>query len=393
MKKNKIVILSLCALLTISACAKKATAYEATVQGHNGDLTLQVSFSDKKITEVKVLKHEETSGISDQALKTIPQAIVDNQSISIDTISGSTVTSLAILEATKKAITDAGLNVADYTTDAIVNDEETPETIFSQGWDATPTLGITKGDYYKEVNNFGRGEGHTGILEVVMADGKFVLVEFNEIGRPDYHTNAYQNEYKRLSEYNFMMGEAGGTAWIQGVLSAEKQMMESQSLVGEIETVSGATETVVQGFLPLATAINDRLANGTTQKFYRIAEDLGTGITAVLDVVVEDGKIIDCKYDEVFANEQDKIENVKFKKYYRTSKYESIMYKEDSKIGFKWQMDRLNDRVIETQDLFNLEGLLAVEKSDEANQNPSYEIYLKLAETLHKEMVKDNVLY
>ncbi|MGL5616469.1 MULTISPECIES: FMN-binding protein [Bacteria] len=266
------------------------------------------------------------------------------------------------------------------------------ETKFSEGWDTTPALGITKGEYYSEELKFGRGEQHLGILEVVINSGKIVMVEFNEIGRSDYHTVAYQNQLKRNSEYNFMMGEIGGSTWIQGVLLAEKQVLEKQDLLTKLDYVAGATETVVQGFEPLAKIVNDRIKKGTNQKFYRISEDLGGGMTGVLDVVLENGKIINCMYDEIFANSKDKIENPKLKKYYRVSKYESILYKEDSKVGFRYQMNKLNERVVETQDLLNIKGLPAAERTKDYLKNPSYDNYIKLAKKLSEELKKDNIL-
>ena len=266
------------------------------------------------------------------------------------------------------------------------------QTKFTDGWNSTPALGITKGDYYSAESKFGRGEQHLGILEVVINSDKIVMVEFNEIGRADYHTVAYQNQLKRNSEYNFMMGEIGGSSWIQGVLLAEKQVIENQNLVTKLDYVAGATETIVQGFEPLAKIVNDEIKKGTNKKFYRISEDLGGGITGVLDVILENGKIISCMYDEIFADSKDKIENPKLKKYYRVSKYESILYKEDSKVGFRYQMNKLNERVVETQDLFNIKGLPATERTKDYLKNPSYNNYIELAKKLYEELKKDKVL-
>lgn len=371
---------------TPSQTAGKYTAgvYTAKAAGFGGDVEVSVTVDANAITAVEVLSHTETDGIGTLAVDALPDAILAAQGTQVDVVASATKSSNAILEAAGIALAKAAGEEP-----PVVEKEPTP---FEQGWDATPALGITKGDYYKEEGKFGRGAGHIGILEVVVQDDKMVLVEFNERGRPDYHTNEFQDELKRLSEYNFMMGESNGSAWIHGVLLAEQQMMEHQSLTQEVDYVSGATQTVSDGMVPLAKKLDERMSAGTSQKFYRIAEDLGGGLTGILDVVVEDGKIVSCMYDELFASDQDDITDANLKKYYRVSKYESISYKEDSKIGFNWQMDRLNDRVVETQDMFNLTGLLAVEKDDTANKNPAYDNYLALAGKLHEVMVADGVL-
>lgn len=263
-------------------------------------------------------------------------------------------------------------------------------------WDATPELGIVKGDYFKEEERF--RQGHLGMIEVVTNGDKIVKVEFNENTRPNYYLRYYQDVPKRLSEYNFDMGAKKGAAWIQGVVGVEKQMIEKQALSGEFDVVSGASNSVNQAMLPLAKKIEDRLGNGTSQKYYSIAEDLGGGLTGVLEVIVENGKILSCRYDEVFAASPDKIENPKLKKFYRTSKYESVEYDEPSRIGFNIQMDELNKKVVETQNMLDLTGLPAIEatgdygKSGYTERNTAWDNYLKLAEKLLNEMKTDNVI-
>lgn len=89
-----------------------AGTYEASAPGNNGDITVSVTFADDKIEKVEVTKHQETSGIADPAIERIPQAIVDNQSLAIDAVSGATMTSKGILEAVEKAVVQANGDVA-----------------------------------------------------------------------------------------------------------------------------------------------------------------------------------------------------------------------------------------------------------------------------------------
>lgn len=263
-------------------------------------------------------------------------------------------------------------------------------------WSVQPKLGIIKGDYYKNEKRF--RQGHLGILEVVKNNGKIVLVEFNEMTRPNYYNRYFQNVSKRMSSYNFKMGEAKGAAWIQGVLKTEKQMVDEQRLTGNFDLVAGASNSIEQSMVPLAAELEPATHKPSGAKYYSIAEDLGKGLTGRLKVVVEDGKIISCRYDEIFADSPDEIRLPRFKQYYRQSKYESVDYDEDSRIGFNIQMDALNDKVVETQNMLDLTGLPATEdtgdykKAGYTTRNTAWDNYLKLAEKLQNEMKKDKVL-
>lgn len=79
--------------------------YEGVTTGHNGgDLVVQVTVEGNKIVKVEVLEHTETDGIADPAFDTVPNAIVENNGSSVDTVSGATVTSKAIQKAVDNAL-------------------------------------------------------------------------------------------------------------------------------------------------------------------------------------------------------------------------------------------------------------------------------------------------
>ena len=85
--------------------------YTGTAAGKNGDVKVEVTFSANAIDSVKVVQHSETAGISDGAIENIPAAIVENQSLAVDTVSGATITSDAILNAVADAVAQAGGDV------------------------------------------------------------------------------------------------------------------------------------------------------------------------------------------------------------------------------------------------------------------------------------------
>lgn len=87
-------------------------SYEGTGKGHGGDVKVAVEIKDHRITSVQVTEHQETQGISDKPLETVPQRIVDEQSLAVDTVSGATETSMAILGGAEEALKAAGADIA-----------------------------------------------------------------------------------------------------------------------------------------------------------------------------------------------------------------------------------------------------------------------------------------
>lgn len=83
---KKTLSLILCALLLTMGTALAELAFEPGVytgvgEGMGGDVTVEVTFSETAIDEVKVVSHSETPGISDPAIEQIPAAIVEAQSL------------------------------------------------------------------------------------------------------------------------------------------------------------------------------------------------------------------------------------------------------------------------------------------------------------------------
>lgn len=81
--------------------------YEGTAKGNGGDLKVSVVVDETSIKEVTILEHLETEGLADPALEKVPTAIVSEQSLSVDTVTGATVTSNAIIDAVKSALESA----------------------------------------------------------------------------------------------------------------------------------------------------------------------------------------------------------------------------------------------------------------------------------------------
>lgn len=123
---KKIVSLLLIVLMfvaVLSGCTTNVNApesklkdgtYVGTGKGNNGDIKVEMKVQGGKIASVEVLEHSETPGISDPALTGIPQAIVEGQTLAVDTISGATHASQGVIEAVRDCIIQAGGNPADF---------------------------------------------------------------------------------------------------------------------------------------------------------------------------------------------------------------------------------------------------------------------------------------
>lgn len=100
-------------LLGTTAWAQSYTAgvYTAQANGNNGPVTVEVEVSDAEILSVKVTEHAETAGLSDTPIERIPAKIVEGQTLAVDTVSGATNTSNAILKAAEDALAQAGADI------------------------------------------------------------------------------------------------------------------------------------------------------------------------------------------------------------------------------------------------------------------------------------------
>ena len=106
-------LLSLVMLLGMAqmATAMEAGTYTGETPGHNGTVKLEVTLSADKIESVTVTEHDETPGIGTVAIDQVTKAIVDHQSLAVDTVSGATITSRAILRRVEAILKEQGADV------------------------------------------------------------------------------------------------------------------------------------------------------------------------------------------------------------------------------------------------------------------------------------------
>ncbi|WMJ89331.1 FMN-binding protein [Anaerocolumna sp. MB42-C2] len=89
----------------------KVKKYSAAAAGYGGDVTVEVTAaSTGKIGTLRVDASQETPDIGGKAASRMAKTIVAKQSLSIDSISGATITCKAVLSAAETALKEAGID-------------------------------------------------------------------------------------------------------------------------------------------------------------------------------------------------------------------------------------------------------------------------------------------
>ena len=87
-----------------------AQVLTGTANGRNDTVKVKVVADENGIYQIKVLSNKETSGIGSYAVSLMPKNICDSQNLSVDAVSGATITSDAIREAVSNALLSGGLS-------------------------------------------------------------------------------------------------------------------------------------------------------------------------------------------------------------------------------------------------------------------------------------------
>lgn len=131
MKRALAIVLAFVMMLSVfgaSAVAESAVSgtFTGTARAMKGDLTVEVDLDNGTITDVRVVDTVDTLGIKDAAIASVPKRIVEQQNIDVDAVTGATMTSLGIKGAVKAALTEAGVDLAQYQkgSDAVTEKQE-----------------------------------------------------------------------------------------------------------------------------------------------------------------------------------------------------------------------------------------------------------------------------
>ena len=82
--------------------------YTGTGYGNNGEISVEVTVNENEITDIQITDHHETYYMAELPQERIPQEILENQTLAVDTVAGATNTSNGIIRAVEDALVQAG---------------------------------------------------------------------------------------------------------------------------------------------------------------------------------------------------------------------------------------------------------------------------------------------
>ena len=100
--------------------------YTAEAMGFEGQITVQVTVAEDKITDITILSAEDEEEYLSRAKRVIP-AMLEGQSPNVDAVSGATYSSTGILNAVKLALAKAAVAPAEEAAPEQAASEETAE--------------------------------------------------------------------------------------------------------------------------------------------------------------------------------------------------------------------------------------------------------------------------
>ncbi len=262
--------------------------------------------------------------------------------------------------------------------------KEGQEKINAMYWSVQPPKGIITGDYYSGKKVF--DGGYEAYAEVVVNNNEIVHIELNERPPITYYASEWAGETKRRSGYGFFQAKNARTNYtlvtlINGMSYLEWQVLKNQKLDFDYKTLFGSSNSAKNGFVPLLKEMAKELKEKASDKRYvGITQPYDCGISTRLEVIYEKGKIVDLKYDEIFADDKENIKNPVLREFYRQSKLESIEYNRITNKSFRTFVNTLRREVLRSQSLteFPTDAL----KLDMPHVKEAYKNYLFLAEKI-----------
>ena len=185
----KNVAVLVCALMLVVSAAY-AEEYSGAAEGRNGDVHVSVVYEDGKISAVKVGAHQETPGISDPAIAEIPARIVKEQSLTVDVVSGATLTSAAIIKAAERALAGAGVDVSAF--------KKVHEAVLTEGETENVDIVIV-------------GAGMAGLMAAYELKENYPGIKYLIIDKLDYVSGSVPTSGGAMASISSRLHKASGT--------------------------------------------------------------------------------------------------------------------------------------------------------------------------------------
>lgn len=197
---NKIKLISLLAAAAVmTGSVAMAETYSATGNGYHGEMTVNVTIEDGKITDVELGDNHETNVVIDRAFPVIRERILEANTADVDSVTAATFSSYAIKTAVADAMQQAGLEAPKV---AMQNAEKTATERAAESCDIVIV-----------------GGGPAGLAAAVSAkqtnaDKNVILVEKLDIlsGNGKFDMNFFDminTEAQKAADNDEWVGEAG----------------------------------------------------------------------------------------------------------------------------------------------------------------------------------------
>jgi fumarate reductase flavoprotein subunit len=228
MKKNAISKVAVAGLFGVAAilgampgCSAKSVSgtFTGTAKGNGGDVTVTLTIEKNVITDVKADGPKETVGIGDKALEKLPTEMVAGNTITVDTVSGATITSNAVLEAAKAALEKSGLKASDLA-------KVTASAAAAE--DVTETADVV-------IVGAG-GAGMTAAIVATDAGKKVIVVESQDVsGGNSVRSTGGMNAAKTTYQDSNTFGESAG---VEKTLKSAEKYADNADVKALTETVT-----------------------------------------------------------------------------------------------------------------------------------------------------------
>ena len=276
--------------------------YNGVGTGFRPNLKVQVKIDKGKISDIKIVSHEETKGYYEQAFDVVPKEIIAAQSPDVDAVSGATKSSNGIKQAVKDALSKAR---KDKSKNQIVDNNENQEKSGAAQAESTNSdVSMDKNAKLKDGTYTGVGTGYGTDLtvSVTIKDGKITDIQIlsnNET--PGFSEQAFSTVPKEIiaAQSTEVDAVSGATFSSRGIMAAVKNALQKALISGELPGVntSGTVSTTDNNS---SANVSDTAANlpaYTGKGLYKdgIYTGVGKGFQPNLkvSVTVKDGKITD----------------------------------------------------------------------------------------------------
>ena len=279
-------------LMSGFAIAQETQTATGTSKGYGGDVTVTLTVTDNKLTEVSAQGAQETANVGTVALSELPEKMLRTNSVDVDIVAGATVTSNAVIAAAKAALAAAGIQetaLAPLADEAATQAESmTADVIVIGGGGAGLAAGIAATDESKTVIVLER----LAVLGGNTALSGGVITRAGIPGDPEGTMSADEL-------YDYYMKETGGKPDPDVVRTYVDQSADTMAWAHS--QGSGVAETTRYRVTP-ETIMSLQPA---TDRGYGLINPMAEGLraaggqilmnTLATDLIVEDGKVIGVK--------------------------------------------------------------------------------------------------